>query len=145
MRKDDAVLIGLGILLVLGALLLRDGVTGAAVFDYKNSCQVNAQCGIAEVCCLFYGENYGVCDELDSCGLIRDMSRVEKEIFDLRQGTIPVRVEQPAQIQEAQDRSVIVTVIGVLLIILVFYYYFRFERTKRKKPRRKSSTRRRKK
>ncbi|HLD06716.1 MAG TPA: hypothetical protein VJC16_04250 [Candidatus Nanoarchaeia archaeon] len=132
--QRNTMLVIAGVLIVLGMLFFRDGLTGMLIFDWKDSCRVNQDCRPDQVCCLFYQESYGVCDAADSCPFISDMSKVERETLGLAGtvGTNPL-LEAPVRIQRAQGANTALFFLGIVLIIIVIYYYARFaQRQKRK-------------
>lgn len=64
---------------ILGAFFVGNGLTGLYILEFKQPpCDEDIDCQNTEVCCKFYNEEFGVCDEVDECDAI------EKVTFDAR-------------------------------------------------------------
>ncbi|MBM3200475.1 hypothetical protein FJZ53_06055 [Candidatus Woesearchaeota archaeon] len=92
MESDKATLSILIMLAVAGFVLLGNGFTGLVVFDSttgeicssNDDCKsqlncVGNDCKPVQVCCMFYGEEQGVCHEPEACSLVTKLTKEEKE------------------------------------------------------------------
>ncbi|MBU1321474.1 MAG: hypothetical protein KKF46_03880, partial [Nanoarchaeota archaeon] len=76
---DRKALFMFSIFFVSGMFLLGEGITGLYVMDFQQpACDADDKCIESNVCCLFYNEDFGVCDNENNCDAI------EKATFDAR-------------------------------------------------------------
>ena len=57
---------------VINVLLVGTGLTGMAITSVQEPCTLDADCTLPEQCCMFYGENHGICGERQLCDTIAD-------------------------------------------------------------------------
>ncbi|MEK6816092.1 MAG: hypothetical protein AABY09_00635, partial [Nanoarchaeota archaeon] len=90
-------------------------------------CDSDSDC--QQACCKYYNANYGVCDKLDNCRAIYDVTREEylkistlqvddSALMDRYQTTVKARMESPAK--ESYYNSMIV---GMALVLVAFIAY----------------------
>lgn len=76
---DRKALFIFSVFFVSGMFLLGEGITGLYVMDFRqNACDSDDKCMDSNVCCLFYNEDFGVCDKEANCAAI------DKATFDAR-------------------------------------------------------------
>jgi len=71
----------LGILTLMGVLLLGTGINGMIVASetVRPLCSMQSDCPEGQVCCLFSGEDAGVCHTADMCDEVTAITQREKE------------------------------------------------------------------
>ena len=81
MKTERLVIVLLIIIGLIGISILGSGITGMVTFDetVKKLCSSSEECDENEVCCLFYGEDSGVCQKEELCTSIREITRNEKK------------------------------------------------------------------
>lgn len=74
----------------MGGLFVTQAITGMYSWDrYTSFCTLDKDCESPNVCCFFYDEDYGVCDEFNVCSSISKMSLEEKQQFSSLQPPSP--------------------------------------------------------
>ncbi len=112
------------VLLITSLLFIGGGLTGFIIkeqdFEY---CKVDNECLSDNVCCLFYKENVGLCDQYSKCNLIYSVSREEKSdalkspSTGIDYGDIALKIRSA----EAVDAGIVFILMGALGFALVFY------------------------
>lgn len=128
---DKRALFMFSVLFVAGLFLFGEGITGLYVMEFQQDpCGDDFKCSEGKLCCLFYNENYGVCDTEDKCD---DISRVT---FDARRkvssydvmsrdekyklfNTMSVHVESP---KTASNTYALLA--GIILVLIAFIGLF---------------------
>jgi len=86
-KKDRAMILGIAVLFFFGMLLVGKGFTGMYLIDVpsepldlpQEACETNDHCESDQVCCMFYKENYGVCEKQDNCKAIAQVTKEYKQ------------------------------------------------------------------
>lgn len=79
---------------IIGMLFIGNGITGLYFLDFKQPpCDDNVDCQDMEVCCMFYEENFGVCDRQDKCEGIRQLTFEARQSYSTYDN---LNDEQPA-------------------------------------------------
>lgn len=79
-NQDRLIILGLTLFFFLGILLIGRGFTGMYLIDFEQEyCSNDEDCLAGEVCCNFYKEDSGVCDEKSNCKAIEQITKEEKE------------------------------------------------------------------
>ena len=70
-NQDRRLILGITILLFCGIFLIGKGFTGMYLIDFEQEyCNTDEDCITGQVCCNFYKEESGVCDEKSNCKAI---------------------------------------------------------------------------
>jgi hypothetical protein len=103
----------------LGIWFLGDGIAGMVVLDEHTRplCEGNDECDNS-VCCIFAGENAGVCHNEEMCSSIGLLTRIEAK----QQGVM--------QYPNVETNLWFQTLTGILIIIMVGYSYYEYLRIK---------------
>lgn len=129
------------LLFFMGVLFITQSITGFYSWDrYNDFCTVDSGCSSNDVCCLFFEEDYGVCDSADVCSSVLKATKEEKSQFSFMQppspsieqeklfGAVRAHVEKPKS--PFAFESVLV---GLILIFCAVAVYFLSSRDSGKK------------
>lgn len=118
------------ILVVFGVFFIGQGITGFYLLDFEQtSCVTDDDCG-PKVCCMFFEEDYGVCDFEEKCTAIERVTMEEKQkISELDMDEINIenteaRLTQAANLETPKKTDSQSIIIGVVLLLfsLIAYY-----------------------
>ncbi len=125
---DRRALFMFSVCFIAGMFLLGEGITGLYVMEFQQPpCDADNKCSAENVCCLFYNEDFGVCDKETNCDAI------EKVTFDARRkistydslgksqkydmfSTVTAHIEGPKK--ESRAYSMIAGVILILIALI---------------------------
>jgi len=79
-NQDRLIILGLTLVFFFGIFLIGRGFTGMYLIDFEQEyCSMDEGCLAEEVCCYFYREDSGVCDQESNCKAIEQITREEKQ------------------------------------------------------------------
>ena len=114
---------------LIGVLLIGNGITGLYFLDFKQPpCDEDLDCQELNVCCLFYNENFGVCDLEENCKAITQVTfeaRQSYSTYDLKQqdmqnpNLISSHIEGPSK-----NKAIYSALVGMFLILFALGGYF---------------------
>jgi hypothetical protein len=121
-EKDYSRSVGivLSILGVFALILIGAGITGKLIYDnnsIKDICSSDNECRSGEVCCLFYGENSGVCHEKNMCERILEITKEEKISSETMKRLV---IERPNN----QINSNMMMIGAFILLVIIISFFF---------------------
>lgn len=79
-NQDRLIILGLTLFFFFGIFLVGRGFTGMYLVDFEqNSCDNNEDCLEGQVCCNFYKENSGICEQQSNCQAVEQVTRELKQ------------------------------------------------------------------
>ena len=99
--------------LITIALIIGVDITGNAVSYSYESCNIDSDCRMPEVCCLFYGKSEGVCDLINFCPSIEEMTREN----ELNEGIL--LTQAPKKDARYYVQNSLISLLFILLVLLI--------------------------
>ena len=131
---------------VVSVFLIGSSITGLVVMDdtVKSVCSSDSACVSPEVCCLFYGQESGVCHSEDMCGTIMEITKVQEEKKIELQNILGekynvVNVVADDSLEYDYNQSFMYGSMILLLTFLVLILYIRHHHLTEHKKRKKAS------
>ena len=105
-NQDRMIILGITLFLFFGIFLIGRGFTGMYMIDFEQeSCSTNEDCLAEEVCCKFYKENSGVCDQKANCKAIEQITKEEKEKISSNLGLEDYKFTEEDMVQATKQIS----------------------------------------
>jgi hypothetical protein len=119
-------------MVLMSLLLMGHGLTGDYLLGYRaDACETTSDCSNNEVCCMFFEENYGICDEQKNCEAIKSVTREEKQgkISSLKPEGVDKKVmltkavsAQRSPVVPGKNYSIWAGLILLLLAVVIFMW-----------------------
>lgn len=109
MRSQSIVML-IVVMSILSLFFISNGITGMVVKDpyTKGLCETDKDCNSPEVCCLFYQEPAGVCNDAKMCN----------SIYALR-GQAKVQTIVASENSDKDFISITQFIVGALMVIMI--------------------------
>ncbi len=139
MQRTGILVALLGVLFI-GLLMIGRGITGMVISgqEVSSDCSSSIECGSGQVCCKFYGKEFGVCHLQSQCLKITEITREEQENYaDFLNiiNTEGITVEEPAQLyvhtivrdpEETPHLTLTEGMLGLIIAMLAFIGLYLF-------------------
>ncbi|MBU2590004.1 MAG: hypothetical protein KKA65_00300 [Nanoarchaeota archaeon] len=114
----------------IGVLLIGNGITGLYFLDFKQPpCDEDLDCLNSDVCCLFYNEDFGVCDKIPNCEAIKQVTFEARQSYSTYDSLEKQDVNNPKLISShiegpSKNNAIYSALVGMFLILFAVGGYF---------------------